>query len=161
MEHKGMGRRDLVCQQDRFPIVAVWRFFCRRENWGNRGNDAACCANPHHTKSIEVECKDEDANYPLSRSLCVESNLITLPLQRKKFSVFYQRRKSIRPPALFPSTLLPFPLPLPLFLSFSRAAPLRSCCTSNSSNYCYGSDEKRERERERAPTDSVGYSLPA
>ena len=124
MEHKGMGRRDLVCQQDRFPIVAVWRFFCRRENWGNRGNDAACCTNPHHTKSIEIECKDEDANYPLSRSLCVESNLITLPLQRKKFSVFYQRRKSIRPPALFPSTLPPSPFPFP-FLSFFHSLVLR------------------------------------
>ena len=44
MEHKGM-RHDLVCQHDRFPIVAVWKCYCRRENGGNGGNDAACCTN--------------------------------------------------------------------------------------------------------------------
>ena len=44
MEHKGMGR-DLVCQQDRFPIVPVWKFFVG-ERIGGIGEtiDAACCA---------------------------------------------------------------------------------------------------------------------
>ena len=69
----------------------------------------------HRTKSIEPK----DANSPLSYSLCVEFNLITLPLQRK-FSVFYQRRKSIRP--LSPPSVLSFPL--------SSLSFILSCCAS-------------------------------
>ena len=82
----------------------------------------------------------------------MESNLITL--EEEVFGILSEEKIDTRP--LAPSLSL-LPLSSPLFLSFSRAAPLRSCCTSNSSNYCYDSDEGREEWG--PPTDSVGYSL--
>ena len=129
-QHKGL-EHDLVCQQDRFPIVTVWSWmcFCAFVLW-EHCKPCACCTN------IENLCEPMTGITLLSRSPpCMKSNLITLPLQ-KKFSVFYQRRKSISPS----------PLSSLSFLSVSRAAPLLGCCTSNSSNYCYGSDVEKERE---------------
>ena len=96
--------------------------------------------------SIRMEA---NRKWPHPRPLCVESNLITL--EEEVFGILSEEKIDTRP--LAPSLSL-LPLSSPLFLSFSRAAPLRSCCTSNSSNYCYDSDEE-ERSGGRRPTPLV------